>query len=216
MEQDPFQGLVLWNGSKTQWGQIEGGILYNFLSDYYFIIGLRFDQLSLRLDDPRDQLGYYQGYLQTGYRDLYTSDMNVKTWIPYLGIRIKGSNYKADLLYSPFSSASVALPFRYRYDLAPGGGPYGGPFAFQQEYYTMDKLGAFLEGKFQYFAAIINNFGVDLWAKGSYLSVKGTGNEDSTRTYGFQFSDDWSGTSSANAPGSFNTYSLTVGVGVSL
>ena len=72
MVQDPFAtysipfngepaGLVLWNGSKTQWWEVEGGILYNFFSDYYFIVGLRFDQLSLYLNDPRDQSGIYQG-----------------------------------------------------------------------------------------------------------------------------------------------------------
>jgi hypothetical protein len=213
MGQDPFRGgaagVVLWNGSKAQWCEVEGGILYNFLSDYYFIVGLRFDRLSMYLNDPSDQSGIYQGYLQTGYQDLYTSDMNVKTWIPYFGVRIKGSNYKADLLYSPFSSANVELPFRYRFDNAPLGGPYGGSFSFQQEYYTMNKLGTFLEGSFQYCAAIINSFGFDLWTKGSYLSVKGDGNEDSTTSNPFS-------TNSANAQGSFNTYSLSGGIGVSL
>lgn len=216
MGQDPFQQLmVLWNGSKTQWWEIEGGILYNFLSDYYFIIGLRFDQLSLKLDNPRDQLGLYQQILQDGNLDLYTSDMNVKTWIPFLGIRLKGLNYKADLLYSPFSSSIVALPFRYRLDFADP--TVGGPFAFQQENYTMNNVGIFLEGRFQYYAAITNNFRLDLWAKGSYLSVRGGGNEDSTRSgFGYVFGELYDGTSSATTQGSLHTYSLSGGLGVSL
>jgi hypothetical protein len=216
MGQDPFQQLmVLWDGSKTQWWETEGGILYNFLSDYYFIIGLRFDQLSLKLDNPRDQLGLYQQILQDGNQDLYTSDMNVKTWIPFLGIRLKGLNYKADLLYSPFSSAIVALPFRYRLDFADP--TVGGPFAFQQENYTMNNFGAFFEGSFEYRATVINNFGIDLWAKASYLSVRGSGNEDSTRSgFGYEFGELYDGTSSATAQGAFNTYSLSAGIGVSL
>ncbi len=225
MAQDPFQtysipfngrpsGLVLWNGSKTRWSEIEGGIVYNFLANYGFIVGLRFDQLSMYLNDPSDQSGIYQRFLRLGYQDLYTSDMNVKTWIPYVGLRVKESNYKADILYSPFSSANVALPFRYRYDLLYELG-HGGAFAFQQENYTMNRLGAFLEGSFQYYSAITNNFGLDLWAKGSYLSVKGNGNEDSTRS-DLYYDITSSGTSSASAQGSFNTYSLSGGIGVSL
>jgi hypothetical protein len=228
MVQDPFAtysipfngdpaGMVLWNGSKTQWWEVEGGILYNFFSDYYFIVGLRFDQLSLYLNDPRDQSGIYQGFLQYGYQDLYTSDMNVKTWIPYLGIRVKGSNYKGDILYSPFATANVALPFRYKFDNAglvyPLPPIFGGPFSFQQENYTMNKPGTFLEASFQYCAAIINNFGLDLWAKWSYLSVKGNGNEDSTMTFPFY---SFEANNSASAQGALNTYSLSGGLGVSL
>ncbi|MHB8204324.1 MAG: hypothetical protein ACYDHG_11565 [Desulfomonilaceae bacterium] len=222
MAQDPFYGdsayppdPVVWNGSKTQWWEIEGGLLYNFTSSFSFILGLRFDQLSLQLNDPIDQIGLYQYYLQYGYHDLYTSDMNVKTWIPYLGLRLKGANYKSDLLYGPFCSTRVALPFRYRYDLADVA-PFGGPFAFQQESYSMNKPGTFLEWTFLYNAAMANNLGLDLWAEARYLSARGTGAEDSTRTYGFQYSDTWAGTSSANAQGALTTYSLAGGVAVNL
>ena len=75
----------------------------------------------------------------------------------------------------------------------------------------MNKPGTFLEANFQYYAAIMNNFGLDLWAKWSYLSVKGNGNEDSTMTYPFY---SFEANNSASAQGALNTYSLSGGVAV--
>jgi hypothetical protein len=213
MEQDPFGLPVEWTGSKLQWWSLEGGATYRVHSSYSLMAGLRRSKLSLDLRDPSDQAGFYQFWLRSGYQDMYTSDMDAKIWIPYFGVRVHGQGFKADLLYSPFAWADVTLPFRYRYDFAIP--DFGGPFAFQQEKYSMKKSGNFFEASMDYEINPIGSIGLGLWAKGSYLCIKGKGFQDSARDAQIPLPG-YTGTSSADASGSFTMYSASGGLAASL
>jgi hypothetical protein len=209
-EQDPFQLPVEWKGSELEWWSIEGGGFYYFRPGYALVGGLRRSRLSLKLQDPSDVFGFYQGFLQVGYNDRYTADLLTDMWIPYIGIRMNGDNYKAELLYSPLSFVDVTLPFRYRFDIAFP--TFGGPFAFQQERYSMDKVGTFVEASLDYYLRSGANYTLSLWAKGTYMNIRGKGFEDSTRQSPPPFFAGFSGSGSAHAQGSLNVSAISGGI----
>ncbi len=209
-QQDPFGLPVEWKGSKLEWWSIEGGGFYNLRKDCAFVGGLRRSRLSLKLHDPSDQLGLYQGFLQTGFNDLYSADLLTNMWIPYIGIRVNGNNYRAELLYSPVSFADVTLPFRYRFDIAVP--TFGGPFAFQEERYSMNRLGTFLEASMDYHMNWTSSVALGLWIKGTYMNIRGKGYEDSTRQGPESLVPGFSGSGSANACASLNISAIAGGI----
>lgn len=209
-EQDPFDVPVEWKGSKLEWWSIEGGGFYNFRKDCAFVAALRRSRLALKLDDPSDQLGIYQGFLQTGFNDRYSADLLTNMWIPYIGIRVNGDNYRAELLYSPLSFVDVTLPFRYRFDLAVP--TFGGPFAFQEERYSMDRIGTFLEASMDYYMNWRSSLTLGLWVKGTHMNIRGKGYEDSTRQSAQFPVPGFGGSGSANACGSLNIRAIAGGI----
>ncbi len=88
-------GAVRWDGPKLQWWALDGHIGYRVRPNCAALVGLRRDQLSVGLTNPRDETGQPINHSSSGPGDRYESvrvfgDFSSKVWIPYLGLEITG------------------------------------------------------------------------------------------------------------------------------
>jgi len=184
---DPFLHLngrsrYQWNASGLEWWAIEGGAAFNVLEGAAVFAGLRRDHLSFKLEDPRDQFGDpvnfvipFPGGLISGRN---AADLQVKLWVPYVGLRVIGTNCRASLIWSPFVNAVVKIPDNsaFNFVLSPLTLLIGLEWR-----YSMFQTGSVVEGQFEYDVRLSSNFLISLWAKGSWLRVRGPGNLDKIR-----------------------------------
>jgi len=186
--EEPLQhisGLVpsQWTASQLEWWSIGVGGTYAISNDIAIVGGLRREHLSFGLTDPRDAAGVpINTQLSVPGIVLLTlenaADFQLKLWVPYVGIQFSGQSYRARLNWSPFLGASVKLPDQLIQNIfvfvAPG-------VTVLQDFewkYSMNRTGTLLEGDFEYDLRFSANAAVKLWAKGSWLQVRGSGNLD--------------------------------------
>jgi hypothetical protein len=222
-------GLVpnRWDASHLEWWAVEGGVAYNIMNDVAVFAGLRRDHLSFGLDNPRDAFGNpINSSISVPGIVLITetaaADFQLKLWVPYLGLRFVGANYRGSLSWSPFANAAVKVPDHFIDNIfvfpAPGVTVSTG---FEWKY-SMFRTGTQFAGDFDYDLRLTSNFSLKAWAKGSWLRVRGRGNLDellnSFVSVGVQppitISDSLSGASSATA--TLTTYQLAMGLGAEL
>ncbi len=107
--EEPF-GAASWDGPKLQWWTLEGSMGYKVSSNCAALVGLRRDQLSVGLTNPRYDTGQPLNFLLAdpeGDSESFqvNGDFSSKLWIPYLGLEITGQQFRASLLWSPFARA---------------------------------------------------------------------------------------------------------------
>jgi len=173
-----------WNASGLEWWALEGGIAVNVVETAALVAGLRRDHLSFDLDEPRDYQGnpINQVYSFPGRLITFSNaaDCQFKLWVPYVGLRVVGPNYRASVIWSPFADAAVKIPDRFLHnDFSEE--------VFDLEHvewrYSMFQAGGLFEGQFEYDVRFSSNLFVSVWAKGSWLGVRGTGNLDQNQDY---------------------------------
>jgi hypothetical protein len=179
---------VQWTGSRLEWWQIEGALSYRASSNLSFLAGLKRDHLSVRLNDPVDAAGNSVNYgyavpdedlpgADIVYNQAASADLLTKIWIPYLGMQLDGANYRASLLFSPFATVSTRIPLRI-FNFA---GLFVGPFplftsqAVGEWDYRMSRPGCYLEGALEYNVNLNSAVSFQLWGRGTWLDIKGTG-----------------------------------------
>lgn len=134
----------------------------------------------------------------------YDGDINVPMWLPYLGVQLAGANYRASLIGSPFASVQLKIPFRSRGTefggiTAGGDIPSNHPWPIPwvrwaldlqsseneigQVSYKFNRLGAFLEGNFEYDCYVTPRLTMNLWTRGQWFQFRGNG------TAGWSFSE---------------------------
>jgi hypothetical protein len=205
---EPFwAGLwaVDWRGSRLQWWSAEGGGAVNFGNQMAILAGFKAQHLSLGLADPVDPTGTLRRF-QAVYGDRYSADLLTKLWVPYLGLAADGTNFKSTLVLSPYTWASVKIPFRYLFINAPG------EYGYENAEYTFKRGGIFLEGTFDYRVRASANASCTLWFKGDWCRIRGRGNEDYRIDNTIDGITVFSFTNADSADGSFGWYLLAGGL----
>jgi len=188
-----------WTGSKLEWWAVEGGAVYELGNGVSVLAGLRRDHLSLRMEDPVDPFGRSVNFQYRlpglGVRGMggeqAAGDLQTKLWLPYIGIRIDGENYRLSTIWSPFASAAVRVPQRLALYQAgimivPGLPPFT-VSTFYDFGYRVSEPATLLEGTFDYDVDFPGRFGLNLWLRGSWLEVKGRGSLDAEWAYSRTF-----------------------------
>ncbi len=196
-----------WRGSQLQWWDIDGMAGYDFCKDWSVVAGLRYDKLTVGLRDPVDATGRPLP-ISAGSGDIsITGEVTVKTWIPYIGLQLNTTNYRALLVYSPFASPEVVTPQRLlNFRLSDGFYEHEG-FVWK-----FTKTGSFLEGSFEYNMPIRESLQLGLWTRGTWMRFSGDGSWDGNYAHDHTapFAD------SLSATGTLSTYGLSGGVAASL
>lgn len=123
---------------------------------------------------------------------------------------MNGSNYKAQLIYSPIASPQVFHPQRYTISL--NANP---TFVESDDHkHTFTNTGSFFDGFFEYDVPIREHLLFGLWARGTWMKVYGNGELDAQSvafagTLGTRFE-------SLSTAGTLSTHSIGGGVAATL
>jgi hypothetical protein len=183
--EEPLQvtslGAHRWDASDLEWWSVEGGLSYRFRNDVSILAGLKREHLSFGLDNPRTVFGepinLFISIPGVGFlMERVTADFQLKLWTPYLGLRFTGPNYQASLTWTPFVNAAVKVPDSFFTSFVIFSG-------FVQSLgvewkYSMFQVGTQIEGDFRYDLKLSSNLSINVWAKGSWLKIRGRGNLD--------------------------------------
>lgn len=192
-----------WNGSQVQWWDVDGMVGYSFFKDWSVVVGLRYDYLTVGMGNPVDAMGIPINSLGNHQN---TGDVTVKTWIPYIGLQLNETKYKALLLYTPFASTQVNVPEPV-VNIQP-------TFIENSIFlWQFSKTGSFLEGYFEYNVPVQQSLQFGCWARGTWMSFKGAGSWSLTGTYTAVLINE---TMSDSSNGGLSTYGLAGGVTASL
>jgi hypothetical protein len=172
-----YTGLVpyRWDAADVQWWALEGGATFEIVQGSAVFAGLRRDYLSFGLDNPQDPFGVPINF---GNRRRAVADLQLKLWIPYIGVRMTGSNCRAAILWSPLANSAMKVPDVFHSRISIFGSRTLTGFEWR---YSMFQPGQFLEGQVEYDVSLIRNLFINVWAKGSWLRIRGTGNLDEIR-----------------------------------
>jgi hypothetical protein len=196
---------VNWTGTGFQWWTAGGGGTIPIKGDMNFVAGIRTEQISLSLDGAVDTNGIIQSF-QSIFGDRYKGDLLTRLWVPYIGLRIDGSNFKSTLLFSPYTWANIDIPFRYLFINTP-------LIAFEDAQYKFKNGGILIESTLDYNTEISENQSWGLWLKASWCGIRGGGSE------AYKFDTLLSGTpflnyslNSESTGGSYTSYTIGGGI----
>jgi hypothetical protein len=173
-----------WTGSRFQWSEYEFGGWYNINQAVGLVAGIRFDRISVRFSDPEPvpSYGFFTIFpLPPAIRSVtfpdYSGDLNTLFTIPYIGCQILGPYFKGELLIGS-ASARLRLPLQLShagpYITGPIFGALGRRGLSEQAEYTFKNAGLFLEAGLES-AFPVGFLNCTLWAKGSWLRIRGDG-----------------------------------------
>lgn len=199
-----------WRGSQLQWWDVDGMVGYTFFRDWSVVGGVRYDKLTVGLTDPVDATG--TSFFVAGESIVFRQDIIVKTWIPYIGLQLNGTNYKASLIYSPFASPQVLAPQRWTNRWTVFGAELG---EYDDDKYKFANTGSFLEGFFEYNVSIRESLLFGLWARGTWMKVTGNGELESQQVNTSPFPDETLFVSMSTT-GTLSTYGLSGGISATL
>lgn len=177
---------VSWTASNLQWWTIDGRLMYRFSPDFSVVAGLRREKVSFNLTNPITDQGFPLNLDDSGNIGFgttyerhwrYSSNLVSKLWIPYVGLDIIGTQYKASLIASPFASAEVQVPAEYFTDTAffLSGALLAQLITGEELKYRVMKPAAFIEGNFTYDINVSQGFKLGLWCSASWLRLRGQG-----------------------------------------
>ncbi len=109
---------VWWDGNRLQWWTIDANVGYPVRNDWSVVAGLRREQLSVGLVNPRfvggvpinfysDDIDIFGEEIQ---RLTYVGDVSSKLWIPYVGLRLDGPQYPGLPALEPVCRSGRANP----------------------------------------------------------------------------------------------------------
>jgi len=159
-----------WPSERVRWWEVNLGGSLKLRDSEALLLGYKFDQLSENLTHPPGAFVQADPLL-LGFN--YNGDIVIRTWSPYIGLRLDDRHWRFDLIWSPWlTTYRVQMPLRLshvytneqsvqegRYVLSGGGG---------------NLLEAYGEAKFNIFELLA----AKLWLKASWLNCRGNGNRD--------------------------------------
>jgi hypothetical protein len=187
-------------GSKLAWWQLDGGASFRIYGDVSVLGGVKIDHLSLRITGPSvlASLGIAPESVERHGGDLLN-----KLWVPYAGLQINASNYRAAFVYSPFATVNMKLPLNEVDDFDF--------FTSEEARFSLKKTGQYFGADFEYSASLPLAATASVWAKVHYLRIRGNASEE-TRSSGF--ADDRPITDEAIA--TLTRYSISGGLSVGM
>jgi hypothetical protein len=173
MIEDPIRAVatpVEWD-SSLEWWQLGFGAAYRIKGPAFVAGGLKFEHLSVNLTDPRAGVGDLVPIFATRLE----GDLRTKLTMPYVGFVVIGSNCRGGILYSPFAWASVDVPINSLLILPiPDQRLFVGLDAVE---YSFKRAGVYVEAFCDYRIRPVSGFNMGVWAGGSYLKFRGSGDE---------------------------------------
>ncbi len=211
-----------WTGSSFQWSEFEFGGSYNINQALGFVVGIRFDRISVRFSDPEPVPSYnfitiVPPAIRTATFPNYSGDLNTYFTIPYFGFEFLGPYFKGSLLIGS-AGARLRLPLDLNHP-----GTYITGFVFgasgrrdisEQAEYSFNKAGIFLEAGLES-SFPVRSFNCTLWAKGNLLKIQGDGDvnlggRSSFFLLALNFPNVFSGSNTGTS--TLNQYTFDVGV----
>ncbi len=199
----PAPTTVNWKGTRFQWWSVGGGGAFDISSNFAVVGGVKAEQLSMGLAEPEDQSGALNQFLVMNLPSGYSSDVLTKLWVPYFGLRVDGMNFTSTLIFSPYTWADVQIPFSLFATFTPLVAEVAG---WQ---YSFKRGGISFEGTCDYRVQASANVACNLWFKGSWCSIRGSGSEN---FQGAQSNPFVSFNNSGEASGTFTSYVLAGGL----
>lgn len=170
---DPRQ----WDAANLRWILVDGGIRYRAFGGCSLLTGLQFRRLSFGLENPVGSQGdpfNYDG-LPIGSQDIsqrVLGDAQIKSWLPYIGIMNEGDSYRFSLIFSPWASTTLKLPFSAHQQSQVVFLPISGEDEFSWRFRALQPS-VFLEGSFEYELMAWSPFTLAINATGSWLRMNG-------------------------------------------
>ena len=156
-----------WPGTDFSTWDIDGTVGWLFNNTYGPLVGLRYDHLTVAMGIPTDGAG--APLILPGVNATFGGDLKVKTWIPYIGLKLIGENYTAHLLYTPLASTRATT--------SQSGGGQTGPASYEFNSWDWDisGTGSFAEVAMDYKAFASSNSACNVWGKATWMSIDGNG-----------------------------------------
>jgi hypothetical protein len=236
---------LTWEASKFQWWAIDARAGYKISSQWSILGGFKVDQVSFTLRNPVDALGNPVNFNLSVVPDASSSfsteetvagDFQGKLWVPYVGLQVDGGHYRGSIIWSPVAWAKVTIPNRFSQLSSVN---FRIPVVEEDDLvfsaslnraldlrYLLKKPGTFLEGQFEYDWHCGGAMFFQLWAKASWLKIRGSGTMEAQGNLSFQQSLT-NGTTisesflesfydSDNALATYTRYSISGGIGAVL
>jgi hypothetical protein len=178
---------TVWNGDRLQWWMLDASAGVPLRNDWSVLAGLRREQLSVGLTNPRfvgqGPVNFFSDDLEYPYEQIqdltYFGDVSSKLWIPYVGMKLTGPNYRACFLWSPFVAADVRVPTAvtansWLFDF--GVGSNSSDFNHVGIAYKVVKLASFLEAAMEYDVRVSSAVSLTVWGNANWVRLKGKGN----------------------------------------
>lgn len=169
-ENEQWSGRPLpfkWPGTGFSTWNVDGTIGWLVGQQWGAMAGLRYDHLTVALGMPTDGAG--APLIGAGINATFGGDLKVKNWIPYLGVKLIGSNYSATLLYSPIVSTTAITS-------QSGGGPTGpASYELNSWEWNINGTGSFAEAAMDYSAFSASNVTCSIWGKATWMKIAGNG-----------------------------------------
>jgi hypothetical protein len=196
----PAPATINWRGTRFQWWSVGGGGAFDICSNFAVVGGVKAEQWSLGLSDPEDQSGLLNQFLVNFLPSGYSADLLTRLWVPYFGLRVDGHNFTSTFIFSPYTWANVQIPLSLFANI-----PVPEVGGWQ---YSFKRGGISFEGTLDYRVQASANAGCNLWFKGSWCSIRGSGSEN----FHGQIDNLLSFNNSAEASGTFTSYVLAGGL----
>ena len=153
---------VTWTDSEFEHWIIDGGLCFMGPPWYGVVIGLRSDNLSLKLKAPGIQgLEPEEGETLRFYR----ADFQSKILLPYVGIQVLSANSKATLIGTRYFSGEITIPFRF------GSEEGDGLKETENKFSLKGTNGLFVEGLFDYRLLVSSGLYVGVWGRGNVINI---------------------------------------------
>lgn len=158
--------------------------------------GLRRDKVTLSLSEPSPRSLTLS--IPTPATDTLSTvdsfgDFEQNSWIPYIGLRIAGPNYRWRIIGSPFVATEVKLPLSVLAHFTSGGF-FPLFFGYVQDRavtwkYNFRDSSLFLESAFEYDVGPFTSAAIRFspWVKGSWLHFNGGGELDASTAFADYF-----------------------------
>ncbi len=149
-----------WPGAGFATWDIDGTVGWLFNQNCSPLLGLRYDCLTVAMGMPTDGAG--APLIGSGVNATFGGDLKVKTWIPYLGMKLTGQNYSALLLYSPIASTTAIT--------SQSG---GGPGQLVDWDWAINGTGSFAELDMSYSIISGTNIQCGIWGRFTWMRLNG-------------------------------------------
>jgi hypothetical protein len=153
---------------------MEAGASFVPQPPFMLLAGIRWDHFDLAFLDARQLVSVTTG----PYRNIHlvTSDVLSDLWIPYCGVGLRGKNYRAYVIASPFASVSMKVATIMNADILPSNQFSG------EGMIILHRPGNFIEARLEYDARLWSGTRLGFWAKGSWLGSNGMARMESQYT----------------------------------
>lgn len=215
--------LDRWRGSDLSWTQLDIGGALGLSASTDLVLGLLWEHTSTWFSDPLPTPGLPPLFLFQNLRnnvDSIVGDLSVTNCVLYTGAQLSQRGLRGRFLIG-WAGANVNIPLSLNenglYGIAFGGPLPILPYTQLSETatYSFSKPGYFLQAEFEAKRAIVPRFEVCFWARGSFMSVGGTGSVEleNSRSGSLLFFPLFSSTSNVSDTGSARYQQYTVAGG---